>query len=67
MEHIVIKSLDRINLLGEHVDYNDGLVLPAAIDKCIYMTLKTNGTENRCTVKSKGLYQKLVILDLNFH
>ncbi|KPM31515.1 Galactokinase [Croceitalea dokdonensis DOKDO 023] len=46
MENIVIKSLDRINLLGEHVDHNDGLVLPAAIDKCIYMTLKTNGSED---------------------
>ncbi len=27
----------RVNLLGEHVDYNDGLVLPAAIDRATYI------------------------------
>jgi galactokinase len=30
---IVILSPGRVNLLGEHVDYNDGLVFPAAIDR----------------------------------
>jgi len=29
---LVIKSPGRINLLGEHVDYNDGFVMPAAIN-----------------------------------
>ena len=31
MVHVI--SPGRVNMLGEHVDYNDGLVLPAAIDK----------------------------------
>ncbi|MFN8403001.1 MAG: galactokinase family protein [Anaerolineales bacterium] len=29
----------RVNLLGEHVDYNDGSVLPAAIDRATYRLL----------------------------
>ncbi len=29
----------RINVIGEHTDYNDGFVLPAAIDKRIYLAI----------------------------
>ncbi|MEF8811380.1 MAG: galactokinase [Bacteroidales bacterium] len=32
----------RINVIGEHTDYNDGFVLPAAINKRIYFALKKN-------------------------
>jgi galactokinase len=32
-----ITAPGRVNLLGEHVDYNDGAVLPAAIDRAIYL------------------------------
>ncbi|MBZ0243289.1 MAG: galactokinase, partial [Bacteroidales bacterium] len=30
----------RINIIGEHTDYNEGFVLPAAIDKKIYLAIK---------------------------
>jgi galactokinase len=39
----------RINLIGEHTDYNDGFVMPAAIDKAVQLLIAPNGTET-CTV-----------------
>ncbi len=38
-------SPGRINLIGEHIDYNDGFVLPAAIDKGIWIAMAPNYTE----------------------
>ncbi len=35
-------SPGRINLIGEHTDYNDGFVMPAAIDKGIYIAFAKN-------------------------
>jgi galactokinase len=36
---ILVRAPGRINLIGEHTDYNDGFVLPAAIDKAIYFAI----------------------------
>jgi len=35
----IVRSPGRINLIGEHTDYNLGFVLPAAIDKAIYVAI----------------------------
>lgn len=37
---IIIESPGRINLIGEHTDYNGGLVLPAAINRKIFLFFK---------------------------
>lgn len=43
---VLIQSPGRINLIGEHTDYNDGFVLPAAIDKYIFFAIADNKTNN---------------------
>lgn len=38
-------SAGRINLIGEHTDYNGGFVFPGAIDKVIMADIRANGTD----------------------
>ncbi|MCQ2185007.1 MAG: galactokinase, partial [Bacteroidales bacterium] len=43
-EPSVYASAGRINLIGEHTDYNGGYVFPGAIDKGIMTAIRPNGT-----------------------
>lgn len=38
-EPLIVRSPGRINIIGEHTDYNEGFVLPAAIDKAAYIAV----------------------------
>ncbi|MGO4819887.1 MULTISPECIES: galactokinase [unclassified Flavobacterium] len=51
----IVLSPGRINIIGEHIDYNDGYVLPAAIDKIICFAFEKNNTNT----------SKIVALDLD--
>ena len=44
-EGSVYASAGRINLIGEHTDYNGGFVFPGAIDKVIMADIRPNGTD----------------------
>lgn len=57
---IVVDSPARVNLIGEHTDYNDGYVLPAAIDKKIVLAMAPNRLNKirlYATDMEKGEYQ----------
>lgn len=51
----IVLSPGRINIIGEHIDYNDGYVLPAAIDKIICFAFEKNNTST----------SKIIAIDLN--
>jgi galactokinase len=44
-EPVIIRSPGRVNIIGEHTDYNNGFVLPAAIDKAVYVAISPANDE----------------------
>ncbi len=61
-EHIFL-SPGRINIIGEHVDYNDGFVLPAAINKYVCIAISSN-QNSLCKIVAKDL-NEIFEFDLN--
>ena len=49
VQPLVVRSPGRVNLIGEHTDYNMGYVLPAAIDKAIYFAIAPR-SDRQCNV-----------------
>ncbi|GAB5553092.1 MAG: hypothetical protein Sapg2KO_26830 [Saprospiraceae bacterium] len=47
---VITHAPGRINIIGEHTDYNGGFVLPAAIKKTISVGIRKNGTVKDCTL-----------------
>ncbi len=53
---LLVRAPGRINLIGEHTDYNLGWVMPGSIDKCLWLALGVNSDPENC---------RAIALDLN--
>lgn len=51
---IVVRGPGRVNLIGEHTDFNLGFVLPAAVDKAIWLALRPR-TDGLCRFRAVDL------------
>jgi galactokinase len=50
----IFRSPGRINLIGEHTDYNNGFVLPASVDKAVYFVIEPR-TDNQVLLHAADL------------
>jgi galactokinase len=57
---LVVRAPGRVNLIGEHTDYNDGFVLPMAIDRAVWIALAPR-PDRRVVVRSLDLDQQYEI------
>lgn len=62
-EPLVVRAPGRVNIIGEHTDYNDGFVLPAAIDKAAWVAI-TPRTDNHILLFADE-YQEFYDVSLN--
>jgi galactokinase len=60
-DSITVQSPGRINIIGEHTDYNDGFVFPAAVDLVVKVHMKKNGSEQTAHITATDLKQKYTI------
>lgn len=59
---IIAAAPGRVNLIGEHIDYCDGFVMPFAIDRYIIMAGRANGT-TQARIRS-AISEEIATLDL---
>jgi galactokinase len=59
----LVRAPGRVNLIGEHTDYNDGFVLPIAIDRAIWVALHPR--PDRHVVAYSLDYDETIAFDLN--
>ena len=58
LTQVNVSSPGRINIIGEHTDYNGGFVLPATINKQVSAEIKLNGHPSRCSFHALDMNEK---------
>lgn len=56
---VISRAPGRINIIGEHIDYNDGFVLPVAIDKYITVCAARNNTPGHYRINAQDLNESV--------
>ncbi|MBN2431829.1 MAG: galactokinase [Acidobacteria bacterium] len=51
---VLVRSPGRVNLIGEHTDYNEGFVLPAAVDRAMVLAVSPRA-DDRCRIRAVDL------------
>ena len=59
----IVRAPGRVNLIGEHTDYNDGFVLPLAIDRAVWIALRPRN--DRCVVVHSLDYDQMAEFSLD--
>ena len=59
LKELTVRSPGRINLIGEHTDYNDGLAMPAAVDKEILLTFSPSSSKIVITSEGFGSHVEI--------
>jgi len=60
---VTVAAPGRVNLIGEHIDYCDGFVLPFALAQCIVIAAAPNGTNTVRLASSQG--DEIVEIDIS--
>src|SRR5262245_28830603 len=62
-EPLLVRSPGRINLIGEHTDYNEGFVMPAAIDRDIVFAVGFSNEKHSTLFSIR--HNELIQFDIN--
>ena len=62
---LIVQAPGRVNIIGEHTDYNDGFVLPMAIDRHIRIAFRPRNDEksnlNQLALIRKRTFQLMIL------
>lgn len=59
-EPLMVRAPGRVNLIGEHTDYNDGFVMPAAVDREIFFGVGASEDE-RTLIYSMNYHERIEV------